>query len=103
MMRHDLTFGVEAESLESVADELAIDFGLAFEARYSDYLGGLYYLAKKGNEEIRIQSNKDGDELAESEFPDANVLVEIDALVEMEPWKVWAKSRGAVLIRENVY
>ncbi len=103
MNQRDITYGVSAENIEVVRNELAAQFQCEFELRYSDYLGGDYYFAKSGAEEIRVQWNRDGDDIAEEDFPEATVLVLVDGCASPEQWQHWAASVNATLIRENVY
>lgn len=103
MSQRDITFGLQADGIGGVRDGLSEHFQCSFELRYSDYLGGDYYLAKLGGEEIRVQWNRDGDDIAEEDFPDATVLVLVDGCSSPDRWNKWAHEVNATLIRENVY
>lgn len=103
MNQRDLTYGLNADSQETIRDRLSDEFGFQFELRYSDYLGGDYFFAKSGTEEIRIQWNLDGDDIAEEEYPELRVLVLVDGSLDTERWQKWANELNAVLIRETSY
>lgn len=103
MNHQDLTFGLNVESQEGVRDEVSEKFGFQFELRYSDYLGGDYYFAKLGTEEIRIQWNRDGDDIAEQDYRDSSVLLLVDGSTNAQRWHNWANESNAVLIRETSY
>jgi len=103
MKQCDLTYGLKVDSQETIRDRLSEEFGFRFEHRYSDYYGGDYFFAKSGTEEIRIQWNLDGDEIAEEEYPELRVLVLVDGSVDSERWQNWANELNAELIRETFY
>jgi len=103
MNQSDLTFGIKEESLDKIRSAISERFGMSFELRFSDYFGGDYFLSKHEGQEIRIQQNRDGDELAESGFPEQNILILVDGTKSPIAWKEWVLSLNGVIVREQSY
>ena len=99
----DLTFGVKGTTLESLATLIHETLGYSFVPRSSTFLGGDYYMSESGVEEVIVHLNRDGDEVAEEEFSDFNVLLQINACHDPERWIVFSENHGAKLIRKNAY
>lgn len=104
MKRFDLTFAVKDCTQDAIRALVSEKLSLNFETRSSEYLGGLYFYATRGHEEIRIQPNRDADsEPAEEAYADCSVLVLVDSTSDPDLWKMALSSLGAVIIREIVY
>ena len=103
-MKHSIELGIRDTSLDVVA-AVASDFvGSPLEMRYSDYMGGYYYRIKGQDEEVRIQLNRDCDDIAEEEHPDVCVLVIIDPTTRPRLiHEFFMKEFDCVLVREKAY
>lgn len=99
-----LDFGFCSHELDDIRTLVEQSVGVPFEARYSDYRGGNYYLGRLGLEEFRVQVNEDlPGELAEEDFPDVKVLLLISKTTRAEELKELFLHDDVVLIREKSY
>lgn len=99
----DLTLGVRSTPLEEVATIIHERFGYSFVPRSSTHLGGDYYFSVNRREETRIHLNRDGDEIAEEEYAEHGVLVQVDSCDDANRWKSLLSDCEGVVIRENEY
>ncbi|HEX5034878.1 MAG TPA: hypothetical protein VFW62_10380 [bacterium] len=86
----DLTLAIRHATLEQVAAILHERFGCSFVPRSSDYLGGEYYAAFVGREEVLVHLNLDGGEVAEEDYADFEVLLQINCCDEPDPLEIVA-------------
>ncbi|MDA7979212.1 MAG: hypothetical protein MPJ50_10655 [Pirellulales bacterium] len=77
-MKFSIDLGFRNESIEQIRSRVEAFMGATCEERCSDYRGGDYLVCRNAGEEVKIQLNRDGDELAEEEFPEHTVLVLFD-------------------------
>ena len=103
MKYSDLTIGVKGTTLESLATLIYETFGYSFVPRSSTFLGGDYYMSEVGVEEVIVHLNRDGDEVAEEEFSEFYVLLQINSCRDPERWIAFADNLEAELIRKNAY
>jgi hypothetical protein len=102
MIVFDLTFAIPNDDEANVATLIHQRFGRTFEPRYSDYLGGDYYLGR-GSPEIVVHKNLDCDEVAEVNFAEYGVLLQINGCEDANTWKHWVEELRGVFVRENKY
>lgn len=103
MKRSDLTIAIKCESIEKVATRLHERFALVFTPRASSFLGGEYYIAKADHEEVIVQFNRDGEEIAEEDFDGYGVLVQVNSCCNSDRWHRLIDDVDGVLVRENEY
>ena len=65
----DIEFGLQSANLEEARRLIEACLNVELELRNSIYLGGDYYFTQSGSEQITVQLNRDGDELAEPISP----------------------------------
>ena len=99
----DLTIAFRGATLEKVATVIHERIGYRFVPRTSSYLGGDYYFSVNGHEETRVHLNRDGEQIAEEEYPEYGVLVQVDSCHDAHRWKSLLSELDGVLIRENSY
>jgi hypothetical protein len=102
MIAFDLTFAIPNDDEAVIATLIHEKFCRTFEPRFSDYLGGDYYLGQ-GSPEIVVHKNLDGNEVAEADFADFGVLIQINGCEDREIWKNWIGEVGGILVRETQY
>lgn len=103
MKRSDVTIAIKSDSIEKVATTLHERFALVFTPRSSSFLGGEYYMAKANDEEVIVQFNRDGDEIAEVGFEEYGVLVQVNSCCDTDQWHQLIDGVDGVLVRENEY
>ncbi len=102
MIVFDLTFAIPNDDEASVAALIHQRFGRTFEPRYSDYLGGDYYLGR-GRPEIVVHKNLDGDEVAEADYAEYGVLLQINGCEDAASWKLLVEElRGSLCAGEPI-
>lgn len=101
MIVFDLTFAVDTE-VELLATQIYERFGRSFEPRYSDYLGGDYYVSS-GDPEIIVHRNLDGNDVAEADFEDYRVLLQVNGCLDKNVWQYWTMGIGGVFVRDCQY
>jgi len=102
MIVYDLTFAIPIDDETKVASLIYERFGRSFEPRSSDYLGGDYFLGR-GSPEIVVHKNLDGDEVAEVDFAEYGVLLQINGCEDRNVWKSWVQENDGVFVRESEY
>jgi hypothetical protein len=103
-MKSAIDLGFRGESIDHVRSRVEAFMGTACEPRYSDYRGGDYFVCRNGEEEAKIQLNRDGDELAEVEFPEHTVLVLFDPTIrDQEVEETFLRNENCAMIRKREY
>lgn len=103
-MKYAIDLAFRGESLEEIRSRVDAFMGVVSEERYSDFRGGIYFIIETLGEVVKIQRNQDGDELAEDQFPDYDVLVLFDPTTRvMEIEKTFLASRDCIMIRKREY
>jgi hypothetical protein len=103
-MRFAIDLGFRNLSIEQIRSLVEAFMGASCEERYSDYRGGDYLVCRCAEEEVKIQLNRDGDELAEEEFPNHTVLVLFDPTTrDREIERTFLANENCELIRKREY
>ena len=103
-MKYAIDLGFRGESIDQIRSRVEAFMGAACEERYSDYRGGDYFVCRNAGEEVKIQLNRDGEELAEEEFPDHAVLVLFDPTTrDQDIEETFLANETCALIRKREY
>lgn len=103
-MKHSIELGIRGKSLEEVGGVASEYFGLPLSEQYSDYMGGDYYRINGRDEEVRIQRNRDCENVAEEDHPDVDVLVLVDPTTRPDEIRTFFFANfDCVLVRQEAY
>lgn len=99
----DQTFACQGDSLDTVSALVGACLDVTLKELYSECLGGDYFFAKNGVEEVRVVRNQELDGTPAEVGVDLPFLILIDATSRQQSIKERLTQAGAALIREKSY